>query len=129
MREGDKSLLMVPLVFRGRSIGPVELMDHARERRYSRQELRICTAVAGQAAAPVEDAPAGGDGWLEAVAGAEVVTVRHAGEDRVALTASLPRASRLGDAHLLRVLAAASRRSCSNLAPTRSVPAHSCSGV
>ena len=33
--------------------------------------------------------------------------MRHAGEDDVALTASLPRASRRGDAHLLRVLAAA----------------------
>ncbi len=191
VREGDKSLLMVPLVFRGRSIGLVELMDHRRERRYSRQELRICTAVAGQAAVALHNAqmfgqaraatreidrvcerldaaadllsrfgdagdvaglleasaraacellgasscvatarglsaghaadaaagadvaraeagPAGGDAWrLEAVAGAEVVTVRHAGEDGVALTASLPRASRLGDAHLLRVLAAA----------------------
>jgi excisionase family DNA binding protein len=56
VREGDKSLLMVPLVFRGRSIGLVELMDHRRERRYSAQELRICTAVAGQAAAALHNA-------------------------------------------------------------------------
>jgi len=56
VRDGDKSLLMVPLVFRGRSIGLVELMDHTRERRYSAQELRICTAVAGQAAAALHNA-------------------------------------------------------------------------
>jgi hypothetical protein len=56
VREGDKSLLMVPLVFSGESIGLVELMDHTRERRYSRQELRICTAVAGQAAAALHNA-------------------------------------------------------------------------
>jgi excisionase family DNA binding protein len=55
-REGDKSLLLVPLVFRGRSIGLVELIDHARERRYSAQELRLCMAVAGQAAAALHNA-------------------------------------------------------------------------
>jgi excisionase family DNA binding protein len=56
VREGDKSLLMVPLVFRGESIGLVELIDNTRERRYSAQELRICTAVAGQAAAALHNA-------------------------------------------------------------------------
>ena len=55
-RQGDKSLLMVPLVFGGRSIGLLELMDHVRERRYSRQELRICCAIAGQAAAALHNA-------------------------------------------------------------------------
>jgi excisionase family DNA binding protein len=56
LREGDKSLLLVPLVFRGESIGLVELIDHVRERRYARQELRICTAVAGQAAVALHNA-------------------------------------------------------------------------
>ena len=176
---------MVPLVFRGESIGLIELMDHARERRYSRQELRICTAVAGQAAVALHNAQlfaragaatreidrvcdqldAVGDalgglgeaadaaelldavaraacdllgasscvvsarglsaghavrprehadgvtghaGWrTEAVAGAEVVTVRSAAGEDVALTVSLPRASRRGEAHVLRLLAAA----------------------
>jgi excisionase family DNA binding protein len=192
VREGDKSLLMVPLVFRGESIGLVELMDHARERRYSRQELRICTAVAGQAAVALHNAqlfgrartatreigrlceqldqvgdalaglgdtsdagalldasagaacellgatscvvsarglsaghaagrPAGapdrapGDGggpkadaWrLEAVAGAELLTVRSAAGEEVAMTVSLPRASHRGEDHVLRLLAAA----------------------
>jgi excisionase family DNA binding protein len=194
MREGDKSLLMVPLVFRGESIGLVELMDHVRERRYSRQELRICTAVAGQAAVALHNAqlfgraraatseidrlceqlddvgdalaglgeaqdvgalldataraackllgasscvvsarglsaghaagvPAPGDepvggggapgavagaGWrLEAVPGAELLNVHSAGGEDVGMTASLPRASRRGEAHVLRLLAAA----------------------
>jgi excisionase family DNA binding protein len=188
VREGDKSLLMVPLVFRGESIGLVELMDHTRERRYSRQELRICTAVAGQAAVALHNAqlfgqahtatreidhlceqlddvgdalaglgeaqdvgalldataraacellgasscvvtargrsaghaagmPAGadvpdddarGEGWrLEAVAGVELLTVRSAAGEEVAMTVSLPRASRRGEGHVLRLLAAA----------------------
>jgi excisionase family DNA binding protein len=53
---GDKSLLMVPLVFRGRSIGLLELIDRDRERRYSRQELRLCSAIAGQAAVALHNA-------------------------------------------------------------------------
>ena len=55
---GDKSLLMVPLVYGGRSIGLLELMDKERERRYSRQELRLCTAVAGHAAVALHNAQA-----------------------------------------------------------------------
>ena len=60
-REGDKSLLMVPLVYGGRSIGLLELMDHLRERRYSRQELRICSGIAGQAAVALHNAQAYAD--------------------------------------------------------------------
>jgi excisionase family DNA binding protein len=55
-REGDKSILIVPLVHAGRSVGLLELVDHARERRYSRQELRICSAIAGQAAVALHNA-------------------------------------------------------------------------
>jgi hypothetical protein len=216
VRGGDKSLLMVPLVFRGTSIGLIELMDHERERRYSRQELRICTAVAGQAAValhnaqlfaqagaatreidrvcdqldavgdalgglgdaadvaglldaaaraacgllgasscvvsarvlsagyaarpPVDvDGGAGDAGWrTEAVAGAEVLTVRSAAGEDVALTVSLPRSSRRGEAHVLRLLAAAAGahlrrlsapggRSCSIRTTSRPDPARSCS--
>ncbi len=47
---GDSSLLMVPLVFRGEAIGLLEASDARRARSYSRQELRLCHAVAGQAA-------------------------------------------------------------------------------
>ena len=56
LREGDRSLLLVPLVHAGRSIGLLELIDKTRERRYSRQELRICGAVAGQAAVALHNA-------------------------------------------------------------------------
>ena len=47
---GDRSLLMVPLVYRGESIGLLEASDARRARSYSRQELRLCQAIAGQAA-------------------------------------------------------------------------------
>lgn len=47
---GDRSLLMVPLVYRGQSIGLLEASDARRARSYSRQELRLCQAIAGQAA-------------------------------------------------------------------------------
>ena len=47
---GDRSLLMLPLVFRGVAIGLLEASDARRARSYSRQELRLCQAVAGQAA-------------------------------------------------------------------------------
>jgi excisionase family DNA binding protein len=53
---GDRSLLMVPLVYRGRSMGLIELIDHERERHYSRQELRLCSAIAGLAAAALHNA-------------------------------------------------------------------------
>ena len=47
---GDRSLLMMPLVYRGESIGLLEAIDARRARSYTRQELRLCQAVAGQAA-------------------------------------------------------------------------------
>ena len=47
---GDRSLLMLPLVYRGEAIGLLEASDARRARRYGRQELRLCQAVAGQAA-------------------------------------------------------------------------------
>ena len=46
-REGDRSLLMVPLVAQGDSIGLLEVVDQKRARQYSRQELRLAGAVAG----------------------------------------------------------------------------------
>ncbi len=57
-RYDDKSLLMVPLVYGGHSIGLLELMDKSRERHYSRQELRLCTAIASQAAVALHNAEA-----------------------------------------------------------------------
>ncbi len=55
-RDGDKSLLMAPLVYRDRVIGLLEIVDQMRARHYSRQELRLCRAIAGQAAAALHNA-------------------------------------------------------------------------
>lgn len=55
-RDGDRSLLMAPLVYQDRSIGLVEVVDQNRSRQYTRQQLRLCRAVAGQAAAALHNA-------------------------------------------------------------------------
>ena len=55
-REGDRSLLMVPLVVQGRSLGLLEVVDQKRSRDYSRQELRLAEAIAGQAAVAIQNA-------------------------------------------------------------------------
>ena len=57
---GDRSLLMLPLVYRGEAIGLLEASDARRARSYSRQELRLCQAVAGQAAVALHN------DWLRA---------------------------------------------------------------
>jgi len=55
-RWGDMSNLMLPLVFRGRSIGLLEAVDWERERTYSRQEIRLVGALAGHAAVALHNA-------------------------------------------------------------------------
>jgi excisionase family DNA binding protein len=55
-RDGDRSLLMVPLVVRNQSIGLLEIQDHLRTRQFGRQELRLCRAIAGQAAVALHNA-------------------------------------------------------------------------
>ena len=55
-RTGDNSLLMVPLVFRGETIGLLEIIDYERPRKYTPRELRLCRAVAGQAAVALHNA-------------------------------------------------------------------------
>ena len=55
-RYGEKSVLMLPLVFRGDTIGLLEACDRERSRRYSSQELRLCRALAGQAAVALHNA-------------------------------------------------------------------------
>ena len=55
-REGDRSLLMVPLVVQGRSLGLLEVVDQKRSRQFSRQELRLAEAIAGQAAVAIQNA-------------------------------------------------------------------------
>ncbi len=55
-RYGEKSILMLPLVFQGATIGLLEACDRERSRRYSAQELRLCRALAGQAAVALHNA-------------------------------------------------------------------------
>ena len=55
-RYGEKSVLMLPLVFGGDTIGLLEACDRERSRRYSAQELRLCRALAGQAAVALHHA-------------------------------------------------------------------------
>jgi excisionase family DNA binding protein len=55
-RDGDRSLLMVPLIVQGDTIGIVEVVDQKRSRQYSRQELRLAGAIAGQAAVAIKNA-------------------------------------------------------------------------
>ena len=49
-RDGDKCLLILPMVHQGQSIGLIEVLDHQRERKFGRQEMRLANAVAAQAA-------------------------------------------------------------------------------
>ena len=55
-REGDRSLLMAPLVVQGQTIGLLEVIDQRRSREYTRQELRLAGAIAGQAAVAIQNA-------------------------------------------------------------------------
>ncbi len=55
-RDGDKCLLILPMVHQGHSIGLIEVLDHKRERKFSRQEMRLANAVAAQAAVAVHNA-------------------------------------------------------------------------
>jgi diguanylate cyclase (GGDEF)-like protein/excisionase family DNA binding protein len=56
LAEGHASSLMVPLVFHGDSVGLVELHDDRRERVYSDEELALTRALAGPAAAALQNA-------------------------------------------------------------------------
>ncbi len=44
------------MVYQGEAIGLLEVLDHVRERRFSRQEMRLAHAVAGQAAVALHNA-------------------------------------------------------------------------
>ena len=44
------------MVYQGTAIGLLEVLDHLRERRYNRQEMRLATALAGQAAVALHNA-------------------------------------------------------------------------
>jgi excisionase family DNA binding protein len=53
---GDKTLLLIPLVHGGQSVGFLEVLDHVRERRFTRQELRLARALAGLATIALHNA-------------------------------------------------------------------------
>ena len=55
-RDGDKCLLILPMLYQGEAIGLLEVLDHLRERRFSRQEMRLAHAVAGQAGVALHNA-------------------------------------------------------------------------
>jgi len=55
-RDGDKCLLILPMVHQGQSIGLIEVLDHQRERKFGRQELRLAHAVAAHAAVALHNA-------------------------------------------------------------------------
>jgi excisionase family DNA binding protein len=55
-RDGDQCLLILPMVHQGESIGLIEVLDHQRERKFSRQEMRLANAVAAQAAVALHNA-------------------------------------------------------------------------
>jgi excisionase family DNA binding protein len=55
-RDGDKCLLILPMIHQGQAIGLLEVLDHQRERRFSRQEMRLANALAGQAAVAMRNA-------------------------------------------------------------------------
>jgi excisionase family DNA binding protein len=55
-RDGDKCLLVLPMVHQGQAIGLLEVLDHQRERRFNRQEMRLANAVAGQASVALHNA-------------------------------------------------------------------------
>jgi hypothetical protein len=55
-RDGDKCLLILPMVHQGQAIGLLEVLDRQRERRFSRQEMRLANALAGQAAVAMRNA-------------------------------------------------------------------------
>jgi excisionase family DNA binding protein len=56
VHDRAQSNLIVPLVYRGRSMGMLEVQDARRSRTYSRQELRLVSALAGHAAVALHNA-------------------------------------------------------------------------
>lgn len=54
--ENDAHMLLVPLVYQGRSIGLLETVRHEKGRRRTRQELRMARAIADQAAVAIVNA-------------------------------------------------------------------------
>jgi excisionase family DNA binding protein len=54
--ENDASMLLVPIVHQGESIGVVETIDHEHSRHWDRHELRMARAIATQAGTAIANA-------------------------------------------------------------------------
>jgi hypothetical protein len=92
----------VPLIVQGDTIGLVEVVDQKRSRQYSRRELRLAGAIAGQAAVAIKNAKLFAE---RRRSDADVSSLRHTLID---LTARLPAVSAAGrDAGVLGALAGA----------------------
>ena len=59
-RWDDKSQLVIPIVYREHPVGLLEVYDGLRERRFTRQELRLARALAGLTAVALQNAKAFG---------------------------------------------------------------------
>jgi excisionase family DNA binding protein len=116
LRDGDKSLLVLPMLYQGVAIGLVEVLDHVRERRYGRQELRLASALAGQSAVAVHNAKA-----FAHLTRADR-DVRALREAVATLGGSLPRLVLAGDEAEL--LQSAATIACESLAAISSVAAY-----
>jgi len=90
-RDGDKCLLVLPMLHQGQAIGLLEVLDHERERRFTRQEMRLANAVAGQASVALHNAQVFAQ--LER-SDQDVLTLRHAIEKISADYASCARRPR-----------------------------------
>jgi len=55
-KQGDKSLLMVPMVVRDKSVGLIELFHTSEERSFTPTNVALCQTLANQAAAALENA-------------------------------------------------------------------------
>ncbi|HEX6289876.1 MAG TPA: GAF domain-containing protein [Herpetosiphonaceae bacterium] len=55
-RLGMRSMLIVPLISRGRAIGAIGLNSRAADRRFSAEELELCRTIAAQVAIALENA-------------------------------------------------------------------------
>ena len=53
---GEKACLTVPIVFRGRPLGLIELIEFERERRFTEREVQLAGALADQAALALNNA-------------------------------------------------------------------------
>ena len=103
-REGDRSLLMVPLIVQGDTIGILEVVDQKQSRHFSRQELRLAGAIAGQAAVAIKNAKLFAE---RRRSDEDVASLRRVLSD---LTAQVPAVS--GAAHSADVLAAVADAVC-----------------